>query len=277
MAQNTDAAFAQTFATPEFRGIGRDHGEIVSRVASVLATYTDLTEETATKILTNAMLLTRLRNLDKASDDFQRLIHEELVEALQQERDQALEQMRQVHAEATQVKAMVQEEMTSIFDQLQAEGNSELAARIGKLEERLTGQPSSDSKINVERVYMGNANEYSGGYFQNAGAQVGAQGPGAKAQDFTQQADQRQIRVDLPTLAAELDTLKQALIQEATTSADYQAVAEVQAAKEAASAGDEPTIWRHLANAGRWAFDVAVRIGTEMAATALDHALGVGG
>ena len=266
--QNSDAVFAQIFATPEFRGIGRDHGEIISRVASVLATYEDMTEETATKILSNAMLLARLKDLDKTSDAFQRLIQEELVrenEALQQERDEVVERVRRAREEATQVKAL-----------LQAEGNADLAARIGKLEERLTEQPDPGSKIHIERVYMDSANEYSGGYFQNTGSQVGAQGSGAQARDFTQQADQRQISVDLPALAVELDTLKQALIQQATSSADYQAVAEIQAAKEAASAGDEPTFWSHLANAGRWAFDVAVGIGTEMAAAALNRALGIG-
>jgi hypothetical protein len=84
-----------------------------------------------------------------------------------------------------------------------------------------------------------------------------------------------QIVGDLPKLATELESLKQALIQEASNAADYQVIAEIQAAKEAANAGDEVTIGRHLANAGRWALDVAVRIGTEMAAAAINHALGV--
>ena len=42
---------------------------------------------------------------------------------------------------------------------------------------------------------------------------------------------------DLPILAAELERLKQALIQEASSTADYQAVAEIQAAKESAAHG----------------------------------------
>jgi hypothetical protein len=81
---------------------------------------------------------------------------------------------------------------------------------------------------------------------------------------------------DIPILAAELERLKLALIQEASSAAEYQAVAEIQAAKEAANTGDEATIGRHLAKAGRWAFDVAVRIGTETAAAALNRALGIG-
>jgi hypothetical protein len=131
-------------------------------------------------------------------------------------------------------------------------------------------------KINIGNVYMGNEKEYSGGYYQNTDTQIGAQGPEAKAKNFTQQADQRRISIDLPALAVELDKLKQKLIQEATSAADYQAVVEVQAAKEAADAGDEPTIWQHLAKAGRWAFDVAVDIGTEIAAKALSSAIGIG-
>jgi hypothetical protein len=278
-AEPSAAAFTQIFATPEFRGIGQDHGEILSRVASVLAIYEDLTEETATKILSNSMLLTRLKDLDKTSNEFQRIIQEELVrenEELQQERDEALERVRQARTEAAHVRALVQQEISGISDQLQAEGNSELVARIGKLEERLAGQSGEVSGIHIEKVYMDSGNEYSGGYYQNTNTQVGAQGPKAKAKEFTQQADQRQMAVDLPALAAELDTLKQALIQEATSAEEYMAVAEIQAAKEAASDGDESTIWRHLANSGRWAFDVAVRIGAEMAAAALNRALGIG-
>jgi hypothetical protein len=84
-----------------------------------------------------------------------------------------------------------------------------------------------------------------------------------------------QFAGDLPSLAAELESLKQALIREASSAADYQAVAEIQAAKEAANEGDEATLGRHLAKAGRWAFDIAVRIGTEIAAAALNRALGI--
>jgi hypothetical protein len=81
--------------------------------------------------------------------------------------------------------------------------------------------------------------------------------------------------VELASLAADLESLKQALVQEASSAADYQTVAEVQAAKEAADAGDEAGVERHLAKAGRWALDVAVRIGSAMAAGALNHALGI--
>lgn len=80
----------------------------------------------------------------------------------------------------------------------------------------------------------------------------------------------------LPSLAVELERLRQALIKEATSPVEYQAVAEIQAAEEAANAGDEPAVGRHLAKAGRWALDVAVRIGAAMAAAALDHAIGMG-
>jgi hypothetical protein len=81
---------------------------------------------------------------------------------------------------------------------------------------------------------------------------------------------------NLPALAVELERLKQALIKEAASPAEYEAVAEIQAAEEAANAGDEPAVGRHLAKAGRWAMDVAVRIGAAMAAAALDHAIGMG-
>jgi hypothetical protein len=277
--QHSDAAFAKIFATPELRGIGQDHGEIVGRVASVLATYEDMTEETATKILSNALLLSRLKHLDQRSDEFQRIIQEELVrenEALQQERDNALERMRQARAEAAQMRALMQREISNIADHLQAGSNPELAARISELEKRLADQPNAGSKISVAEVYMGDRKEYSGGYYHNTDTQIGAQGPGARAENFTQQASDQEISIDLPALAVELDTLRKKLLQKAASAADYQAVAEIQAAKEAADEGDDRTIWQHLAAAGRWTFDIAVDIGTEIAAKALSHAIGMG-
>jgi hypothetical protein len=107
--------------------------------------------------------------------------------------------------------------------------------------------------------------------FKNFSATNMAAGPKAKV---VQTGDQ--IVGDLPRLAAELETLKQVLIREAGSPADYKVVSEIEAAKEAAKAGDKATITRHLAKAGRWAFDIAARIGTEVAAAAINRALGPG-
>ncbi|WP_405360481.1 hypothetical protein OG535_19000 [Kitasatospora sp. NBC_00085] len=264
--RQSDGAFAQIFAMPEFRGIGQGRNEIVSRVAAYLATYAGLPEETATKLLTNDLLMSRMKDADRRDGSFERLIQEELVrenESLLEERESALAHVRRVTSD-------VQKEMASISGELGALGEPDLVDRIEKLEKLI----SRSFPVNIGKVVM--TNDYSGGYFDNNQSQVGAQGPNAKAQDFTQQADQRQLAADLPTLALELERLKQQLVLEATSSSDYQAVAEIQAAREAADEGDEGGAGQHLARAGRWALDVATRIGTSVAEAALMQALGAG-
>ncbi|MEW2285578.1 hypothetical protein [Streptomyces sp. NPDC047841] len=264
-SRQSDAAFSQIFAMPEFRGIGHDRNEIVSRVAAYLATYADLPEETATKLLANDLLMSRVKEADRRDGTFERIIQEELVrenEALLEEREATLAQMRRV---ASNVK----QEMANISGQLSARGESELVDRIEKLEQLI----SRGFPMNIGKVVM--ANEYSGGYFQNTQNQVGAQGPNAKAEGFTQQADQRQLAADMPALALELERLKEQLVLAASSSSDYQAVAEIQAAREAADEGDEGGVGQHLANAGRWALDVASRIGTSVAEAAIRQALGM--
>ncbi|MBT3164675.1 hypothetical protein HTV80_16385 [Streptomyces sp. Vc74B-19] len=263
--RQSDAAFSQIFAMPEFRGIGQNRNEIVSRVAAYLATYADLPEETAIKLLANDLLMSRVKDADRRDGAFERLIQEEIVrenESLLEEREATLAQMRRL---ASNVK----QEMASISGELSARGDPELVDRIEKLEQLI----SQGFPVNIGKVVM--ANEYSGGYFQNTQNQVGAQGPNAKAEGFTQQADQRQLAVDMPALALELERLKQELVVVASSSSDYQAVAEIQAAREAADEGDEGRVGRHLANAGRWALDVASQIGTAVAAAALSQALGM--
>lgn len=264
--RQSDAAFSQIFAMPEFRGIGQDRNEIVSRVAAYLATYADLPEETATKLLANDLLISRMKDADNRDGTFERLIQEELVrenEALVEERESTLAQMRRVTNDA-------QKEMASISRELSARGDPELVDRMEELQ-RLIGQSFS---VNIGKVVM--ADEYSGGYFQNIQSQIGAQGPNVKAQDFTQQADQRQLTADMPALSLELESLKQQLVTEAASADDYRAVAEIQAAREAADEGNEGGVRQHLANAGRWALEVAVRVGTSVAETALRQAIGAG-
>lgn len=129
--------------------------------------------------------------------------------------------------------------------------------------------------ITIGKMHVDNRNQYSGDHYDNRNNQVGVQGPGAKAENITQQADHRQVPVNLTALADELDNLRQKMAEEARSAADYHAVAEIQAAIEATSAKDEPSIRQHLANAGQWALDVAKSIGTELAVAALKHALGI--
>jgi hypothetical protein len=74
-----DRRFVATFAIPEFRTIHSDYASTSSRVLSYLATYADLPEETAVKILTNEVLIDRLRHLETTSPAFREAVESEMV------------------------------------------------------------------------------------------------------------------------------------------------------------------------------------------------------
>ena len=58
-----DRSFAETFALPEFRIIGGDSSRVASKVLYILAGYEGLPEETAARMLSNDLLIRRLRTV----------------------------------------------------------------------------------------------------------------------------------------------------------------------------------------------------------------------
>ena len=102
-------------------------------------------------------------------------------------------------------------------------------------------------------------------------------GPGAHAHDMTFQQIWKQAGkdIELPTLAAELSQLREAMHQEAGCADHDIAVGQVAEAEAAASNGDGSTALQHLKKAGEWAFDVATMIGVSVASSALKTSLGL--
>ena len=103
--------------------------------------------------------------------------------------------------------------------------------------------------------------------------QAGAVGPGARATRTTF----RNISpaVDLSRLASDLTKLREAMASDSTSPSHYVAVGEVAAAEQAAQVGDQPAAFEHLKKAGKWALDVATKIGSEVASAALKTSLGL--
>ncbi|MDO9482596.1 MAG: hypothetical protein Q8S96_06500 [Hydrogenophaga sp.] len=111
----------------------------------------------------------------------------------------------------------------------------------------------------------------------NVTGQVGAIGPNAKAENntFNQVLQQAASSIDLPALAAELASLRNSLRQQATEIEHDQAIACIGAAESAAKKQDGAGALGHLKSAGKWAFDVATKIGTTVAAKAIQTAMGL--
>ncbi len=79
VTEDFDKKFAATFAIPEFRTAASGYGTTASKVLAYLTTFADVTEETASRILANEVLLGRLRDVSIDAPEFKKLIDSELV------------------------------------------------------------------------------------------------------------------------------------------------------------------------------------------------------
>ena len=79
--------------------------------------------------------------------------------------------------------------------------------------------------------------------------------------------------VDLVALSRELRTLKAHLQVEAKETAHYHSLSSIAAAEDSAKANDESNTLKHLKAAGKWTLDAATKIGTSVAAKAIEGML----
>lgn len=102
---------------------------------------------------------------------------------------------------------------------------------------------------------------------------------GAVGKDATNYGSMQQVSLppgtDVGRLILELTRLKGELLKQASSSAELHAVAEIESAKKSLEVADEPAVLGHLQKAGRWALDIAAKIGVPVAEAALRSAMGV--
>jgi hypothetical protein len=108
------------------------------------------------------------------------------------------------------------------------------------------------------------------------GSQVGAVGPGARAHDMTfQQTNIDDSDIDAATLAAELDQLREELARTASERDQYADLVAVSDAAAEAREGRTAEALKKLTAVGKWALDVATKIGVTVATEALKRATGL--
>lgn len=105
----------------------------------------------------------------------------------------------------------------------------------------------------------------------------GAMGDGARATNlsYNQIGDRIQNSMDLLELAGDLVKLRQAMSEEAKEPAHYISLGEVAKAEEAATAKDSSKVAEGLKGAGKWALDVATKIGASLATEAIKESMGM--
>jgi hypothetical protein len=254
-----NAAFAKLFSAAEFRGADTEsHTDTLQRVAAYIASFADLSEETARRILTDSMLLRRIGQADESSEAFQDPIRDAIVEY----NEMLISQRDELLVEREAGLDLVQEALK------QATSNGMIDKNVQNILEQLAERFSSDRKPSVNKVIIGNV-------FENNNSEIVAQGPGVGVYDST--ISQQLLSVDMadPAVITELARIRAKLLDAATTGEDYDAIAGVQSAIEAAERKDEPSFIAFLKKAGSKAIEVGVDIGTKVAVKALESAAGI--
>lgn len=106
---------------------------------------------------------------------------------------------------------------------------------------------------------------------------AGAVGPGAQAMNTTITENYGAMLggIDVKILADELDDLRRAMSAEAGSTSQFEAVAAISGAQDAAKKGETSSVVTKLKGAGQWAVDVATKIGTTIAAEAIKKSMGM--
>ena len=103
--QDFEKAFAETFALPEFSAIGSGGSRACSKMLQILATYKEVPEQTAMKMLANDLLLDRLRS---EHDDAK--FEEQVQQAFVEENRNLLEEKAALEKEIKRQKSRAEEE-----------------------------------------------------------------------------------------------------------------------------------------------------------------------
>lgn len=160
--------------------------------------------------------------------------------------------------------SVFEEEYVDLADQVEVEHYADLLIR----EASPRGQYTDDLRgIFVKELVMGDKYERNQGVM---GREVIA-----SHMNFTQAWAQASPDVDLNQLARELATLRREMKKEATTAEQDASIGQLALAESAATQGDGPGVLARLAEAGKWALDVATKIGTTVAAAAIKSSLGI--
>ena len=109
-----------------------------------------------------------------------------------------------------------------------------------------------------------------GSVFNISGGQQGAVGDNARAENFTQNAG-----IDVGELAEGIARLRAAMAAEATEGDQYIALGSVAAAEKEAKAGNKEKAVEYLKSAGKWALDMAQKIGVNVITKAIQGQFGM--
>jgi hypothetical protein len=188
-----------------------------------------------------------------------------LVPLEYQPRLASLDNIQQLQELLRREIAIFEEEYVDLNDQSEVKRYAQLLIQ----EASPTGTYSDEARqIFVKELVMGD--KYQAG-------QAGAMGPHSTAShmNFSQLWTSTANTLDINVLAKELSILRDAMKRESSVPEHDEAVGEIAKAERAAKDGNGPKALEKLSAAGKWAFDVATKIGTTVAAAAIKFSLGL--
>ncbi|MBV8901566.1 MAG: hypothetical protein JOY92_15810 [Verrucomicrobia bacterium] len=157
-----------------------------------------------------------------------------------------------------------EEDFLELDNQKEVEQYSALLIDIGSSK----GEYQPGTREEFVQIIMGD--QYKTG-------QAGAVGPGSHAHDMTfkQVWQESEVSKELPTLAEQLGVLRNELLKDAISAEHYSSIGAVASAETEATKGNGPKALEYLSSAGKWALDVASKVGTSVAAAAIKEAMGI--
>jgi hypothetical protein len=146
-----------------------------------------------------------------------------------------------------------------------------------KLIKRITKEGRQNRRRKTEKTTIINRGVLKLAGDRYSANQAGAMGPHAQATNNTFiQTAKGDIGVRMKELLPELAKLRAEMRKEASEPEHDIAVAEIAKAESAATKGDAQGLIAHLKAAGKWAGEIAGKVGTAVAEKAIESAMGLG-
>lgn len=163
-SQDFDKSFAETFAIPEFRTIGSGAAKACSKMLNLLAAYKDIPEETAARLLSNDVLIDRLRAVE-SEEQFQEQVESAIamenqalleeraalaiqVEALRTDKEQAEKELERQKQESANMQEMIlaKEKETEALTASKKDAEAKIqdvSAKLAKIEKTMASAERS--------------------------------------------------------------------------------------------------------------------------------------
>jgi hypothetical protein len=195
-----------------------------------------------------------LQSLSVAYDSSQREAMIELTEVVLQKINILIDALRELVALRSSGKGL---DESTLLAKIHEKNNELYAAFFNSASNFLNRLSDGNDKLDYSKVWA--VNNY---HIFNTGV-IGAIGSQASA--F--------VTIDLGTLSKELGILKAQLRSLASNPQEELSVANVTLAENSSKMADSTSTYKYLKSAGKWSLDVATKIGTTVAAKAIEIAM----